>query len=130
EHGGVQDMPGEAWHPYQGKYFVTPPFAEYPSGHSVFSGAAAEILERFRKSRFFGASVVVPAGASKIETGAPAYDIELRWATFYDASREAGMSRLYGGIHFEKGNLDGLSMGEQVAQKVWQKCTALWQGRF
>ncbi len=129
-HGGVSEMPGECWHPYQGEYFVTPPFAEYPSGHSVFSGAAAEILERFRGSKNFGASAVFPAGSSKIEIGAPSYDVELHWDTFYTASRQAGMSRLYGGIHFERGNLDGLEMGEKVAEKVWNKCARLWNGNY
>lgn len=127
-YGGVVYMRGEQWHPYQEKYFVTPPFAEYPSGHSVFSGAAAGILERFRGTNSFGASARFAANTSKIQVDTPSEDIALRWDTFSSAAKEAGMSRIYGGIHFEKGNRDGLRMGAKVADKVWKRCNALWKG--
>ncbi len=44
---GAIVMRGEDWQPYQLATIVTPPFAEFPSGHSAFSAAAAEILMRF-----------------------------------------------------------------------------------
>jgi hypothetical protein len=36
--------------------------------------------------------------------------------SFWDAAREAGASRIYGGIHFNFANRDGLALGENVAE--------------
>ncbi len=80
----------------------TPPFPEYSSGHSNFSAAGAEILKRFTHSDRFGALVTLCAGSSRVEPGAaPASDITLSRSTFSDAAVQAGLSRRYGGIHFE-----------------------------
>ena len=60
----------------QQPYLPTPPFAEYVSGHSTFSAAAAEVLARYTGSDALGASVTVPAGSSRVEPGTtPATDV-------------------------------------------------------
>jgi hypothetical protein len=41
---GTKTIRGEDWLPYQPATFVSPPFAEYISGHSTFSAAAAAVL--------------------------------------------------------------------------------------
>ena len=130
EYGGVRTMRGEYWHPYQSKYSISPPFAEYPSGHSTFSSAGAVILEKFTGTSYFGYQTVFPAKSSNIEIDAPSFDVTLKWDTFIEAAQEAGMSRLYGGIHFPQANYDGLDMGEKVANVVWDKCNQLWRGTF
>jgi hypothetical protein len=113
---------GQDWRPYQPATFVTPPFPEYVSGHSAFSAAAATTLRLYTKSPRFGHSATIPAGSSKIEPGAvPAADVVLRWKTFKEAADEAGLSRRYGGIHFEDGDLRGRRLGRQVAKEVWRK---------
>jgi hypothetical protein len=126
---GTRVMPGAAWQPYQPATVVTPPFPEYVSGHSTFSAASAEILKRFTGSDTFGASITVPAGSSRIEPGAvPGTDVILAWATFSDAAGEAGLSRRYGGIHFEDGDLRGRMLGRQVAGQVWERAQAYITG--
>ena len=60
---GTRPIRGEDWLPYQPAAVVTPPFAEYVSGHSTFSAAAAEVLASFTGSRQFGLSVTIPAAA-------------------------------------------------------------------
>ena len=50
---GTQEILGQNWRPYQNVTFVTPPFAEYVSGHSTFSASAAEVLTRFTGSPTF-----------------------------------------------------------------------------
>ena len=113
---------GETWMPYQPATFVTPPFAEFPSGHSAFSAASAEILKRFSGSDDFDHSVTVAAGSSKVEPGfAPSRPVTLRWRTFSDAADEAGISRRLGGIHFEDADLASRRLGRQVAALVWTK---------
>lgn len=121
-HLGAGELDGADWQPYQKETFVTPPFAEYPSGHSAYSAASAEILKRFTGSDVFGGGVTLPAGSSRIEPGSgPGNDVDLSWATFTDAADEAGMSRRYGGIHFVDGDLDARLMGRRVAALTWPK---------
>jgi hypothetical protein len=116
---GFDSVPAEQWMPYQALNVVTPPFPEYVSGHSTFTAAGATMLAAFTGSDTFGASVTIPAHSSKIESNTPATDVTLSWATFSDASNEAGMSRRYGGIHFPTGDNHGRALGRQVAQFVW-----------
>jgi hypothetical protein len=120
---------GCQWQPYQEATVVTPPFAEYPSGHSTFSAAAAEILRRFTGSDAFGAAATVAAGSSRIEPNrVPAQDVTLRWDTFSAAADEAGLSRRYGGIHFRQGDLVGRAIGRAVGVRVWRLATSYRDG--
>jgi hypothetical protein len=120
--GGTTLIKGEEWQPY----LPTPPFAEYVSGHSTFSAAAAEVLARYTGSDAFGASVTVPAGSSPIEPGTtPAADVTLSWPTFSDAADQAGRSRRYGGIHFRDGDLAGRVLGRMVGRRAWLAASAL-----
>ncbi|MEY4375552.1 MAG: hypothetical protein RJB26_102 [Pseudomonadota bacterium] len=118
---------GADWKPYQPLTFPTPPFAEYSSGHSTFSRAAAVILRNFTGSDKFGYSATIPAGSSNVEPGlVPAQDVTLAWKTFREAADEAGMSRRYGGIHFEDGDLVARAMGAKVGEQVWRKAQQLF----
>jgi hypothetical protein len=129
-HGTVQ-MPGEQWEPYQPANVVTPPFPEFISGHSAFSAAGAEILRRFTGSDRFGGTYSQPKGSSRVEPGpVPVRDITLRWATFSMAADEAAMSRRYGGIHFEQGDLQSRVMGRAVGAQVWERAERYRQGSF
>jgi hypothetical protein len=112
-------VPAEQWKPYQAPNVVTPGFPEYVSGHSTFTAAGATMLAAFTGSDSFGATVTIPANSSKIESNTPATDVELSWATFSEASNDAGMSRRYGGIHFQTCDYHGRALGRQVAQFVW-----------
>lgn len=126
---GTVTMDGGDWIPYQASTFPTPPFPEYISGHSTFSAAGAEILRRWTRSDNFGASVTFDTGSSTIEPGAtPASAITLYWPTFSDAANQAGISRRYGGIHFETGDLVGRATGRLVAQKAWVKALHYFRG--
>ncbi len=107
----------------------SPPFAEYPSGHSSFSAAGAAILQRFSGSNDFGASVSFEPGESRFEPGVtPNQSVTLTWDTFTYAAREAGLSRRYGGIHFADGDLNGAQLGQQVAEVTWQRMQDLISG--
>jgi len=83
---------------------AAPPFQTYTSGHSTFSGAAAAVLKGF-----FGTdqmSFVVPSEVA----GVPSRS----FTSFTQAAAEAGMSRIYGGIHFNFDNVAGLTSGKQL----------------
>jgi len=127
---GTVEMDGSQWIPYQAATFPTPPFPEYVSGHSTYSAAAARILELWTGSDRFGDSVTIPAGSSKIESGAtPARPVTLHWETFTEAANQAGISRRYGGIHFRAADLAGRLLGRVVAFEAWQKAQSYFEGR-
>ena len=126
---GPTAMQGSQWLPYQEASVVTPPFAEYPSGHSTFSAAGAYVLAQFCGSDTFGDSFTVTKGSSVIEPGiAPSVDVTLSWATFSDAAVQAGLSRQYGGIHFVQGDVDGRALGRKCGVQAWSKAQAYISG--
>ena len=122
---GTRTIDGSTWR----SYLPTPPFAEYTSGHSTFSAAAAETLRLVTGSDRFGGSALVGAGSSRVEPGvSPARDVSLAWPTFSEAAAQAGLSRRYGGIHFAQADADGQSSGRAVAQLVWARVQAYVHG--
>jgi PAP2 superfamily len=124
---GTQDIAGEAWRTFQVNTFPTPPFPEYCSGHSGFSMAAATVLKQFTGSDRFGMfyAQTVPLRADPSE---PVGDVVLHWPSFSSAARQAGESRLYGGIHFYEGNVVGLDIGVRCGQAAYAKAQDLWSG--
>ncbi len=119
---GTQRIRGEEFQ----SYLATPPFAEYTSGHSAFSAAAATVLRLVSGSPSFGATYTFKAGTSTIEPGlTPARDIVLSWPTFDRAADEAGLSRRYGGIHFRQADLESSELGRRIGVLVWERVQSL-----
>lgn len=115
-------MDGSQWLPYQRTYFPTPPFPEYPSGHSAFSAAGARILNLWTSSDRFHYTVNFLPGSSEIEgEDIPREKLTVHFPTFSFAADQAGMSRRYGGLHFRNGDMAGRRMGAMVADRVWAK---------
>lgn len=126
---GTVTMPGEKWLPYQPTTFVTPPFAEYVSGHSTFSAASFEVLRSFTGTDALNLSATIRKGTSRIEPGAtPSKNVTLTWRTMQDAADQAGLSRQYGGIHFRDGDLHGRQLGTRIGQAVYQKAQSYFNG--
>jgi hypothetical protein len=125
---GYGMVKGEKWMPYQALGVVTPGFPEYVSGHSTFTAGGASLLALFNGGDTFGASVIIGKNSSQIELNTPASDVKLSWATFSDASNEAGWSRRYGGIHFYTGDMHGRAVGRQIAQNVYAKAQSYIKG--
>jgi hypothetical protein len=127
---GTKTIRGEDWRPYQPAGFRTPPFAEYLSGHSTFSAAAAELLKDMTGSDTFGMSVTIPAGSSTVEPGAvPASPVTLSWKAFSGAADQAGISREYGGIHFNDGDFEARKAGQDVGLQAWYKAKTYFNGK-
>lgn len=88
----------------------TPEFPEYPSGHSAFSAAAARTMELV-----FGRDDIA------FETGTRARalpGVTRRFDRLSAAAEEAGLSRIYGGIHFYFSHRAATDMGREVADTV------------
>lgn len=118
------------WQPYQQASFVTPSFAGYVSGHSGFSRASAEVLTTITGDPFFPGGLethLAPAGSLGFEFG-PSEDVTLQWATYYDAADEAGLSRLYGGIHVAPDDGPGRIMGSRAGQGAFALASKYFDG--
>jgi hypothetical protein len=121
ERSGVGWIRAVDWVPYQRSTFVSPGFAGYVSGHSTFSRAAAEVLTAFTGSEYFPDGLYehhVGAGALIHEEG-PAEDITLQWATYADAADQAGISRLFMGIHIAADDVEGRRIGSTCGREAW-----------
>jgi hypothetical protein len=122
-------MDGSQWIPYQRRTFPTPPSPDFVSEESAISAAAARALKLWTGSDRFGDSATLAAGSSKIEPGhTPSKPVVLEWETFSDAAMEAGMSGLYGGIHFRNADVAGRQLGSQVAAQAWSKAQSYFDG--
>jgi hypothetical protein len=134
---------GSLWIPYQIASFVTPPFADFPSGHSAFGQAFENIM-----TSWFGPTIpqtkpillqkmslispmfttnqvqppgifVIPKGASEIQPGiVPANDYTLQFLTWGDMADECGYSRQYGGIHAMSAHLGSQALANQLTPLV------------
>jgi hypothetical protein len=105
------------WVTYQRRTFVTPAFPAFISGHSTFSRAGAEVLARLTGSPFFPGGLgefVAPRNAFLTFEQGPSDEVRLQWASYFDASDEAGQSRLWGGIHIAPDDFAGRRVGHQV----------------
>jgi PAP2 superfamily len=85
-------------------FITTPPFPDYASGHSTFSGAAATALELFYDTDDLPFTI-----GSDFLPG-----VYRSFSTPLAAAGEAADSRLYGGIHFRTANEDGLEAGISI----------------
>ena len=114
---------GSQWVPYQMANFITPPFADFPSGHSHFSKAFALTMNKWfsdsivKNNTFYDnqtllsplfkenqnaqfGTLTINKGASEIQPDlVPNTPINLSFDTWDDVADQAGISRLYGGIH-------------------------------
>ncbi|MDM0117222.1 vanadium-dependent haloperoxidase [Variovorax sp. J22R133] len=126
---GTQSIRGEDWFPFQPASQPTPAFPEFVSGHSTFSGAAAAVLRAIRGSDSIDLYAHIRARSSLIEPGMPLRAISYKWSSLSETAASAGMSRRYGGIHFRQGDMRGRSLGARIAQRVWAKSNALFNGR-
>lgn len=128
---------GAQWIPYQEANFVTPPFADFPSGHSAFSKSFALTM-----NKWFGTTItktpvfydqqklicplfktnetinygdfLVKPGTSQIQVTVPSSAITLSFTEWNQMSDSAGISRLYGGIHAETANQSSKDAAVQV----------------
>lgn len=81
---------------------------EHTSGTSTFAGAASTVLTRFYGRDDVAFSVAGEQAAAPVRS----------YASFTEAAREAGRSRIYGGIHFQFSNEAGYRAGRSIAKEI------------
>lgn len=100
----IQRLIDPKWLPY----IQTPPFPEYPSGHSVISNTSATILTQ-----------LIPQPYSFTDSSEMYINISPRtFPSFNEAAKEAGLSRFYGGIHFMPAIMNGAEQGREIGKFV------------
>jgi len=131
QYSGVRWIHADNWLPYQKANFVTPAFPGYISGHSTFSRSAAEILTAITGSAFFPGGMATSTAVSNtslaFEKG-PSQTVQLQWATYFDAADQAGLSRIWGGIHPPVDDFAGRRAGSQCGQNVWALAKKYFDG--
>ena len=99
---------GVAGDPSWTSLWASPPFPGYISGHSAFSAAASTIL-----GNYFGDST--PFCSTSDPNAGFATTVTRCYTSFSQAAAEAGESRILGGIHFAFDNVQGLAVGQAIA---------------
>ena len=134
QYSGVKWIRADSWVPYQKATFVTPAFPGYISGHSTFSRSAAEVLTAMTGSPYFpGGIFVADTAVANTATGltfesGPSQPVQLQCATYYDAADQAGMSRIFGGIHPSVDDLTGRRTGSQCGKGAWALAQKYFDG--
>jgi hypothetical protein len=137
---------GEAWVPYQESNFVTPPFPDFPSGHSAFSQTFANIMKKWfgekiedrqrslenlslispifnaSQTNHFG-TFLMPVESSQIQFNVvPSQILKFTYTTWQEMANEAGLSRKYGGIHATSAHTGSQALANALygyLQAVW-----------
>ena len=107
--GDVDGNPDTAGDASWTSLIATPPFPDYVSGHSTFSAAAAKVL-----ALFYGTDDIAFTTGSDFLPG-----VFRSFAGLSAAAAEAGVSRIYGGIHYRFASEDGLSSGALIGEMVF-----------
>ncbi|WP_347157757.1 vanadium-dependent haloperoxidase [Pontibacter chitinilyticus] len=105
----INQQMDETWEPF----LETPSFPEYVSAHSAISASAGKILLHL-------------VGDNIAFTDSTEYEFGHGVRSFNsikEAYVETAVSRVYGGIHFPDGSLQGTAQGEEVGEWVWAKLT-------
>ena len=90
---------------------TTPNHQSYTSGHSTFSSAAATVL-----ASYFGDQLNFTVSGDGVTR---------QYSSFWAAAQDAGMSRIYGGIHWQFDNQAGLASGSSVGRWVFDHALAV-----
>lgn len=108
---GLPWTPDPTWTPQ----WATPPFPDYMSGHSTFSAAASTVL-----AGFWGTDQISFTSSIASLPGVLTPGVTRSYSSFSQAAQEAGVSRIYGGIHVMSSNLAGLDAGRELGSYIVQ----------
>lgn len=95
----------------------TPDFPAYTSGHSTFSAVSARMIANFIGTDAFGFSLTPP---DLVNWPRQLKNVRRSWTSLWQAAEENGASRLYGGVHWDHDNIEGLAIGKRLADYVYQ----------
>jgi len=89
-------------------FIPTPPHPEYPAAHALITGSALQAV-----SKVLGSNLSFVDHTYDFRGWQPR-----SYGSLFKAAEEAGISRLYGGIHYEPSINEGLSIAKEIGNKV------------
>jgi hypothetical protein len=99
----VREFISDSWSPF----IVTPPHPEYPAAHAFITGTVMKAAEKV-----LGAVNITDHTYDFKGWNARSYN------SLFDAAREAGISRFYGGIHYRPSIQIGLELGDEMGTRI------------
>ncbi|WP_197452398.1 phosphatase PAP2 family protein [Rosistilla carotiformis] len=114
EDGNAATVQDAAWRPL----LTSPPFPTYTSGHSTFSGAADAVLTSLLGENVRFTSQTDAFASPGQRPLVPNLIVTRTFDSFTEAAEEAGLSRIYGGIHFDFDNTAGLDTGRAIGTQA------------
>ncbi len=143
---GGNDVSVSLWKPYQLESAITPPFPDFISGHSTFSAVGSRILSKLIGNNLIDLNLSINGSfmknfsslfdnnnvednvylhcftifpkCSAIDSTVPNKAITLTYNTWDDMALEAGISRIYGGIHYDVSNYAGYLVGNKISNDI------------
>jgi len=103
----INDHIDHSWTPF----LQTPPFPEYPSGHSAITASASTVLAYMYGNNF----------AFQDTSDLHYIGMQRHFNSFQEAAAEASISRVYGGIHYRTGVEVGADMGKKTGALIIEK---------
>jgi PAP2 superfamily len=95
----------------------TPPDQDYPSGHSIAGGAAAEVLKQYfgtDQISFQDCGVTLPDGTTCSDPS----PVFRSYSSFSQAAIENAYSRILIGFHFRKSIEEGTAYGRKIGERA------------
>lgn len=102
----IRDYIQPGWTPY----LPTPPFPDYPSGHSTSSGTCSYVLTHLLGTVAFTDTTHLRIGMAPRS-----------FNSFFEAADECSNSRVYGNIHYRNACENGVLMGKNIGQTIVEK---------
>lgn len=117
--GGVRWIRGEDWLPYQDMDFITPRFPGYTSGHTAFGRAFAQVMTRYTGDAYFpGGLYAIPIDRLRFEEDLSG-PVTLQAATYRDIGTDAGLARIYAGVHIPSDVWRGQPIGDAAGAEAY-----------
>lgn len=122
---GTVSIPADQWRSYLG----TPDHPEYPSGSTSLCSAEAQSVRRFLGTDAVDIRVSRAAHSSAVEPDVtPRQPLELHWNSWTDWTRDCGLSRFWGGVHFMPAIEASWSMGRRIGDRAYEFVRAHIEG--
>lgn len=102
----IMDYIQPGWTPF----LPTPPFPDYPSGHSTSSGTSAYVLTHLLGQVAFTDTTHLRIGMAPRS-----------FNSFYEAAVECSNSRVYGNIHYRNACENGVIMGQNIGETIVER---------
>jgi hypothetical protein len=113
---GTVSLPASKWK----SYLPVADHPEYPSASAAFCAAHAQSSRLYLGTDTLNWSLLVPQGTSRIEPGhTPLADLTISFATWTEFEEECGMSRFWGGVHFESAIPAGQDIGTAIGTRAY-----------